>query len=102
MKWDYEVDVAVVGGGACGLMTALRAARNPALRAAVFEKGGRLMSNAQVSSGTLTASIVALMGVTARRVLPVSTAWVAWGAPASSIRSASRPSCSKNPLNLAM
>lgn len=56
MTWDYEVDVAVVGGGACGLMTALRAARNPALRVVVFEKDSRLMSNAQISSGTLAAA----------------------------------------------
>ena len=56
MNWDYEVDVAVVGGGACGLMTALRAAHSPSLRVAVFEKGSRLMSNAQISSGTLAAA----------------------------------------------
>ncbi|OGK82297.1 MAG: hypothetical protein A2X52_21145 [Candidatus Rokubacteria bacterium GWC2_70_16] len=56
MNWDYEVDVAVVGGGACGLMTALRAGHSPSLRVAVFEKGSRLMSNAQISSGTLAAA----------------------------------------------
>ena len=53
---DYEVDVAVVGGGACGLMTALRTARHPSLRVAVFEKGSRLMSSAEISSGTLAAA----------------------------------------------
>lgn len=53
---DYEVDVAVVGGGACGLMTALRAAQNPDLRVAVFEKSTRHGCNSQLSSGSLAAS----------------------------------------------
>jgi fumarate reductase flavoprotein subunit len=53
--WDLEVDVAVVGGGACGVMAALRAARNPELVVAVFEKSSREGSNAAISSGSLAA-----------------------------------------------
>lgn len=53
--WDDEVDVAVVGGGACGLMTALRAAENPDLTIAVFEKSTREGCNAAISSGSLAA-----------------------------------------------
>lgn len=53
--WDDEVDVAVVGGGACGLMTALRAARDPELVVAVFEKSDREGCNAAISSGSLAA-----------------------------------------------
>ena len=49
------VDVAVVGGGACGIMTALRAARNPDLVIAVFEKSTREGCNAAISSGSLAA-----------------------------------------------
>lgn len=55
MSWDLEVDVAVAGGGACGLMTALRAARNPDLVVAVFEKSAREGCNAAISSGSLAA-----------------------------------------------
>jgi fumarate reductase flavoprotein subunit len=50
-----RVDVAVIGGGACGTMTALRAARNPDLTVAVFEKSTREGCNAQISSGSLAA-----------------------------------------------
>jgi len=53
--WDLEVDVAIAGGGACGLMTALRAARNPDLVVAVFEKSAREGCNAAISSGSLAA-----------------------------------------------
>lgn len=52
---QLEVDVAVVGGGACGLMAALRAARNPDLTVAVFEKSTREGCNAEISSGSLAA-----------------------------------------------
>lgn len=52
---DLEVDVAVVGGGACGLMTALRAAEDPDLVVAVFEKSSREGCNAAISSGSLAA-----------------------------------------------
>jgi fumarate reductase flavoprotein subunit len=53
--WDLEVDVAVAGGGACGVMTALRAARNPDVVVAVFEKSTREGCNAAISSGSLAA-----------------------------------------------
>jgi len=53
--WDSEVDVAVVGGGACGLMTALRAAVDTELVVAVFEKSTREGCNAGISSGSLAA-----------------------------------------------
>ncbi|GAA0545849.1 FAD-dependent oxidoreductase [Actinomadura livida] len=53
--WDAEVDVAVAGGGACGVMTALRAARDPGLTVAVFEKSTRDGCNAAISSGSLAA-----------------------------------------------
>lgn len=50
-----EVDVAVVGGGACGQMTALRAAQNPDLVVGVFEKSTQQGCNAAISSGSLAA-----------------------------------------------
>jgi fumarate reductase flavoprotein subunit len=50
-----EVDVAVVGAGACGVMTALRAARNTDLVVGVFEKSLREGCNAEISSGSLAA-----------------------------------------------
>jgi len=50
-----EVDVAIAGGGAAGIMTALRASENPDLVVAVFEKSAREGSNAAVSSGSLAA-----------------------------------------------
>lgn len=53
--FDYEVDVAVVGGGACGLMAALRAARDPGLVVAVYEKSTKEGCNTQFSSGSLAA-----------------------------------------------
>ena len=49
------VDVAIAGGGACGVMTALRAAENPDLVVAVFEKSTREGCNAAISSGSLAA-----------------------------------------------
>ncbi|QKG18691.1 FAD-dependent oxidoreductase [Actinomadura verrucosospora] len=55
MTWDTEVDVAVIGGGACGVMTALRAARDPGRVVAVFEKSAREGCNAAISSGSLAA-----------------------------------------------
>ncbi|MCD9199823.1 FAD-dependent oxidoreductase [Aeromicrobium wangtongii] len=53
--WDIEVDVVVVGGGACGVMTALRAAQDPDLVVAVLEKSTREGCNAAISSGSLAA-----------------------------------------------
>ncbi|MCD4534339.1 FAD-dependent oxidoreductase [Nocardioides sp. cx-169] len=52
---ELEVDVAVVGGGACGAMTALRAAADPDLLVGVFEKSTREGCNAEISSGSLAA-----------------------------------------------
>ena len=52
---ELHVDVAIAGGGACGLMTALRAATNPDLTVAVFEKSTREGCNAAISSGSLAA-----------------------------------------------
>ena len=49
------MDVAVVGAGACGVMTALRAAENPDLVIGVFEKSTREGCNAEISSGSLAA-----------------------------------------------
>lgn len=53
--WDHEVDVAIAGGGACGVTTALRTARDPDLVVAVFEKSTREGCNAAISSGSLAA-----------------------------------------------
>ncbi|WEV77407.1 FAD-binding protein [Janibacter cremeus] len=50
-----DVDVAVAGGGACGVMAALRTSENPDLVVAVFEKSTREGCNADVSSGSLAA-----------------------------------------------
>jgi fumarate reductase flavoprotein subunit len=50
-----EVDVAVVGAGACGVMTALRASRDPDLVVGVFEKSLREGCNGEISSGSLAA-----------------------------------------------
>ncbi|MDN4161775.1 FAD-dependent oxidoreductase [Nocardioides abyssi] len=55
LTWDVEVDVAVAGGGACGVMTALRAARDPDLVVAVFERSTREGCNGAISSGSLAA-----------------------------------------------
>lgn len=52
---DYEVDVAIVGGGACGLTTALRAVESGAQSVAIFEKSTRQGCNSQFSSGSLAA-----------------------------------------------
>lgn len=49
------VDVAIAGGGAAGIMTALRASEDPSLVVAVFEKSTREGSNAGISSGSLAA-----------------------------------------------
>jgi fumarate reductase flavoprotein subunit len=49
-----DVDVAVVGGGGCGMVTALRAAHGGAT-VAVFEKSVQAGCNTQVSSGSLAA-----------------------------------------------
>jgi fumarate reductase flavoprotein subunit len=55
MKSDYSVDVAVVGGGACGLLAALQAADAGAESVAVFEKSTTQGCNTRFSSGSMTA-----------------------------------------------
>lgn len=50
-----DVDVAVAGGGAAGLMTALRASLDEDLVVAVFEESTREGCNAAISSGSLAA-----------------------------------------------
>lgn len=50
-----DVDVAIAGGGAAGLMTALRASLDEDLVVAVFEKSTREGCNAAISSGSLAA-----------------------------------------------
>lgn len=50
-----DVDVAIIGGGACGMVAALRAARN-GRSVAVFEKSTQHGCNTQVSSGSLSAA----------------------------------------------
>ena len=52
---SVDVDVAVVGGGACGMVAALRTARG-GLSVAVFEKSTQHGCNTQVSSGSLAAA----------------------------------------------
>lgn len=52
---SQHVDVAIVGAGAAGVMTALKAAANPELTVAVFEKDLREGANAAISSGSLGA-----------------------------------------------
>ncbi|MGK5113214.1 MULTISPECIES: FAD-dependent oxidoreductase [unclassified Geodermatophilus] len=55
MTETVEVDVAVVGAGGFGTMTALRAGRHPGLTVAVFDKDLRDGSNSAISSGSLAA-----------------------------------------------
>ena len=55
MSVDVDVDVVVIGGGACGMVAALRAARD-GLSVAVFEKSTQHGCNTQVSSGSLAAA----------------------------------------------
>jgi fumarate reductase flavoprotein subunit len=55
MADDYEVDAVIVGGGACGMMAALRAADRGAKSVAIFEKSTKQGSNSEYSSGSLVA-----------------------------------------------
>jgi fumarate reductase flavoprotein subunit len=55
MGADVDVDVVVIGGGGCGMVAALRAARG-GLTVAVFEKSTQHGCNTQVSSGSLAAA----------------------------------------------
>jgi fumarate reductase flavoprotein subunit len=50
-----DIDVAIMGGGACGMFAALRAAQNPDLSIVIFEKSTEEWCNTQVSSGSLAA-----------------------------------------------
>jgi len=50
-----DVDVAIVGGGAAGMIAALRAARNTDMTVVIFEKNTAEWCNTQVSSGSLAA-----------------------------------------------
>jgi fumarate reductase flavoprotein subunit len=50
-----SVDIAVVGGGACGMVAALRAAANPSVQVAIFEKSTKHGCNTRISSGSLAA-----------------------------------------------
>jgi len=50
-----DIDVAILGGGACGMFAALRAARNPDRSIVIFEKSTDEWCNTQVSSGSLAA-----------------------------------------------
>lgn len=50
-----SVDIVVVGGGACGMVAALRAAANPSVQVAIFEKDTKHGCNTQISSGSLAA-----------------------------------------------
>ena len=52
---ELDVDVAIAGGGAAGIMAALRASEDPELIVAVYEKSTREGSNAAISSGSLAA-----------------------------------------------
>ena len=55
MAERYEVDAVIVGGGACGMMAALRAAECGAKSVAIFEKSTKQGSNSEYSSGSLVA-----------------------------------------------
>lgn len=50
-----DINVAILGGGACGMFAALRASTNPDLSIVVFEKSTDEWCNTQVSSGSLAA-----------------------------------------------
>lgn len=56
MTADYEVDVAVVGAGACGMLAALKAAEAGARSVGIFEKSTRAGCNTEFSSGSLAAA----------------------------------------------
>lgn len=55
MTGTRDVDLAVVGGGACGMTAALRAAAHGVPSIAIFEKSTRQGCNTQFSSGSLAA-----------------------------------------------
>jgi len=53
--FDYEADIVVVGGGACGLMAAYRAGRR-GLDVVLLEKDSRHGCNAEIASGSVPAA----------------------------------------------
>jgi fumarate reductase flavoprotein subunit len=53
--FDYQADLIVVGGGACGLMAAYRAGRL-GLDVVLLEKDSRSGSNAEIASGSIPAA----------------------------------------------
>jgi fumarate reductase flavoprotein subunit len=55
MAFDYEADVIVVGGGACGLMAAYRAGLR-GLDVVLLEKDSRHGCNAEIASGSVPAA----------------------------------------------
>lgn len=57
MDWDFETDVVVLGGGACGLMAAVQAATDAGgVNVVLLEKNSRWGCNAELASGTLQAA----------------------------------------------
>ncbi len=55
ISWDIETDVAVVGGGACGLIASLAAAEK-GLEVLLFEKEKKLGGNTALSQGMIPAA----------------------------------------------
>ncbi|MBI4504983.1 MAG: FAD-dependent oxidoreductase [Chloroflexi bacterium] len=56
-SWDFDTDVVVVGGGACGLMAAVHAATHAGgVDVVLLEKNERWGCNAELASGTLQAA----------------------------------------------
>ncbi|MBI2321863.1 MAG: FAD-dependent oxidoreductase [Chloroflexi bacterium] len=56
-SWDFDTDVVVVGGGACGLLAAVHAATHAGgVDVVLLEKNERWDCNAELASGTLQAA----------------------------------------------
>jgi fumarate reductase flavoprotein subunit len=55
ISWDIETDVAVVGGGACGLIASLAAAKK-GVEVLLFEKEKKLGGNTSLSQGMIPAA----------------------------------------------
>src|SRR5690606_19854060 len=54
-SFDYEADIVIVGGGACGLMAAYRAGLR-GLDVVLLEKDSRHGCNAEIASGSVPAA----------------------------------------------